>query len=250
MLKTSLTSVTFRQKEPEEIVRLAARAGLDAIEWGGDIHLPPGSPAAAEKIRQCTETHGLAVSAYGSYYRAGPGEDFSAVLATAQALGCRLIRVWAGAQGSAAMPPEERAALESRLQQAVRAAEAAGCTVATEYHANTLTDTLDSTLALLAAVPGLRTFWQPPVGLAEAENRRALDALSPAVESLHVYHRDDTGEKRPLAEGRDAWRGYLAQAAALPGIHYATLEFVQNDSEAQFFQDAAVLRELVEEVWP
>ncbi len=38
MLKTSLTSVTFRQKEPEEIVRLAARAGLE----GEVIALPVG----------------------------------------------------------------------------------------------------------------------------------------------------------------------------------------------------------------
>lgn len=249
MLKTSLTSITFRHKSPDAIIRLAARAQLDAIEWGGDIHLPPGDLNAAQRIRQTMRAYGLAVSAYGSYYRADDA-DFSAVLATAQALGCRLIRVWAGRKPSAATAPAERTVLVSRLRRAVETAAAVGCTVATEYHADTLTDTLASTRALLDAVPGLRTFWQPPVGLPETENRRALDALAANVESLHVYCRDATGRRLPLAEGRDAWRGYLAQASAWSGIHAATLEFVQGDSEAQFLQDAAVLRTLLKEVSP
>ena len=32
-MKTSLLSVTFRKKTVEEIVDLAARGGVDAIEW-------------------------------------------------------------------------------------------------------------------------------------------------------------------------------------------------------------------------
>ena len=47
-LKTGLTSVTFRRKTQEEIVALAAQAQLDGIEWGGDVHVPPGDLPAAK----------------------------------------------------------------------------------------------------------------------------------------------------------------------------------------------------------
>lgn len=42
-----LTSVTFRRMKPEEILRVAARAGIEGIEWGGDVHVPAGDLAAA-----------------------------------------------------------------------------------------------------------------------------------------------------------------------------------------------------------
>ena len=39
---TGLVSVTFRDKTPAEIVSEVKKAGLDAIEWGGDVHVPHG----------------------------------------------------------------------------------------------------------------------------------------------------------------------------------------------------------------
>lgn len=246
-MKTSVASVTFRQKTPEEVAALARRAGLDAVEWGGDVHVPPGDAAAARRALRCTQENGLKVSAYGSYYRAGEGEDFAPVLDTARRLGCRVIRVWAGRQGSAACPPGERLALAGRLAKAAEAAARHGLAVATEYHADTLTDTLASTLALLEAVPGLRTLWQPPIGLTPPENLRALDALAGRVENLHVYHRGPAGDCRPLAEGADAWRAYFAAAQRDGAQRYATLEFVRDGGEAQFLQDAAALHAILGE---
>lgn len=49
MLKTGLTSVTFRNLGIEQIVSLAGAAGADSIEWGGDIHVPPGDLSAARR---------------------------------------------------------------------------------------------------------------------------------------------------------------------------------------------------------
>ena len=218
-MKTSVASVTFRKKSVAEIASLARRAGLDAVEWGGDVHVPPGDEAAARLALAAARENGLAVSAYGSYYRAGAEEAFEPVLQTALLLGCRVIRVWAGRQASAACAPE--------------------------YHANTLTDTLASALSLLEEAPGLRTLWQPPVGLTVAENLGALRALGTKVENLHVYHRDGGGACRPLAEGGADWLAYFAAAPQDGARRYATREFVLNDSEEQFLQDAAALRELL-----
>ncbi|MHC4505194.1 MAG: sugar phosphate isomerase/epimerase family protein, partial [Planctomycetota bacterium] len=98
MIRSGLTSITFRKLSPEEIVRLTAEAGLDGIEWGGDVHVPPGEVDTARRVASMTSEAGLAVSSYGSYYRVGHDEPglFAPVLETAIALGAPIIRVWAG----------------------------------------------------------------------------------------------------------------------------------------------------------
>ena len=91
-MRTGLTSVTFRQKSVEEIIALAAQAGLSGIEWGGDVHVAPGDAASAAETARKTREAGLAVLSYGSYYRGGEGEDFAPILASARALGAPVIR--------------------------------------------------------------------------------------------------------------------------------------------------------------
>ncbi|NDC87712.1 MAG: sugar phosphate isomerase/epimerase, partial [Bacteroidetes bacterium] len=49
-LKTALLSITFRSLQAERIIALAAQAGLDGIEWGGDVHVPPTNLAHAQRI--------------------------------------------------------------------------------------------------------------------------------------------------------------------------------------------------------
>lgn len=174
---------------------LPAAPGLDAVEWGGDIHVPPGNAQAARAALHCTRENGLTVSAYGSYYRAGAEEDFGPVLETALSLGCRVIRVWAGRQGSALCTQEERRAVTACLARAAERAAQAGCVVATEYHADTLTDTLASALALLGEAPGLRTLWAAacwPYG--RRKSARAARAGRPSGKSARL----SSGQRRRL----------------------------------------------------
>jgi hypothetical protein len=51
--------VTFRSLEPAEIVKLADRAGLDGIEWGGDVHVPHGDVTKASEVYKMTSSMGL-----------------------------------------------------------------------------------------------------------------------------------------------------------------------------------------------
>lgn len=246
-MKTSVASVTFRQKTIYEVAELARRAGLDAIEWGGDVHVPPGDVQAARAALRCTRENGLTVSAYGSYFRGDAEEDFTPILETAKMLESPVIRVWAGRQASASCPPEQRHEITECLARAVEQAAQAGCVVATEYHANTLTDTLASTQDLLEKVLGLRTLWQPPVGLSFEENLLALHTLRDRIENLHVYHRDEKGSCRPLEEGAANWAAYFGAAPRDAIGRYATLEFVMGGGAEQFLRDAAVLHALLKE---
>ncbi|MBD3315040.1 MAG: sugar phosphate isomerase/epimerase, partial [Chitinivibrionales bacterium] len=87
MLIPGLVSITFRRLSPSRIVGCAHGAGLASVEWGGDIHAPPGDLARAREVGSMTREAGLAVAAYGSYYRVGENEGggltFESVLETA-----------------------------------------------------------------------------------------------------------------------------------------------------------------------
>ncbi len=66
---TGLVSVSFRKLPPEQIIALARQAGLQSIEWGGDVHVPPENLENARVIGEMTRAAGLSVACYGSYYR-------------------------------------------------------------------------------------------------------------------------------------------------------------------------------------
>ena len=54
MFKNGLVSISFRDFSPEKIVKMCAKAGLDGIEWGGDIHVPHGNLQVAVAVREIT----------------------------------------------------------------------------------------------------------------------------------------------------------------------------------------------------
>jgi sugar phosphate isomerase/epimerase len=136
-VRTGLVSVTFRQLAVDEIVKVAKDAGLAAIEWGGDIHVPLGDLAA-----------------YGSYLRAGSvdREEIRTAVNTAAELGAPRIRVWAGTVGTAEAGVGDRMAVTRGLAELADVAAGAGIEIAMEFHRGTLTDEVDSTITLLLDV--------------------------------------------------------------------------------------------------
>ena len=246
MFLPGLVSITFRQLSVTEIITLVTQAGLAAVEWGGDIHAPHGDEAQAQAIARMGADAGLRVAAYGSYYRVGHPETgpFEAVLASALALAAPHIRVWPGRQGSdnADEAYFQKVVADSRRIGDLAQAERIG--IVYEFHANTLTDTNTAAVRLLQTVDhaNVRSLWQPPRYAALADNLAGVEALRPWLEYLHVFHwHPQTGKRRPLAEGEDLWRDYLAQAAQPDHTRCALLEFVQDDAPEAFLRDAATL---------
>jgi len=247
MIAPGLVSVTFRSLSPREIVALAAEASIVGIEWGGDVHVPPGNVRLAREVAAMTAEAGREVSAYGSYYRAGASNArgaFDAVLETAVALAAPTIRVWAGARGSSQVAPREREGVVSDLRRVSDLAAAAGVSVSTEYHADTLTDTASSAVRLFDEVnnPNLFSFWQPPNGALMDDCLSGLRFVLPHLSNVHVFHWWPRPEnRRPLSEGSSRWLPYLRAVSALAGRRFASLEFVENDSVACFSRDARTL---------
>ncbi|WP_090927249.1 sugar phosphate isomerase/epimerase family protein [Salibacterium qingdaonense] len=247
MWKTGVCSVTFREKSVDEIIELASQADLHSIEWGGDVHVPPGDTSAAARTAEKTKDAGLDVSSYGSYYKAGVEQDtpFRTVLDTASALGAPSIRIWAGVKGSNDIEPEERQQVIRDIQDAASLAKDKGIGVHLEYHGGTLTDTAESARHLMEELhhPNVQLYWQPAVGLSLEERLDSIETVKPWIRHVHVFFWRGT-TRYPLEDGQEEWNAYFQQIPD-SGDRYAMLEFVQDDDPEQFLRDAAVLHKLL-----
>ncbi len=265
MMKTGLCSITFRRLTIQQIVDLVKEAGLDAIEWGGDVHVPPGDIFSAETAKRLTEEAGLEVSSYGSYYfvldAEGNEQDFAPVLDSALALGTDTIRIWPGMLPSEVASEKYRTQFVEKLRADLDAAAAHNVRLALEFHVNSFCDSNAAALALLDEVnhPNLYTYWQPMYWIADSDYRfQGLEKLSDRILNLHVFQWlfhpmrggwGDNIERIPLAEGDAEWKRYFS--VNLPeGDHYALMEFVRGDDPELFKKDAAVLKTIISQKKP
>lgn len=240
-----MVSATFRDKPADEIIRLCTQNGLRAVEWSENAHVMPDDPAQAADLLSRTKAAGLAVAAYGSYYRLGEQVDAEAVfrrsLVSAVALDAPLIRVWAGTKPSVEADDAYRVAIAAEAAVIAGMAAAEGIRVAFEWHKNTLTDENETAIALLAQAnhPNLCCLWQPTVALSEGQRIEGIRMLGKRLANFHVYYWPD-GKRAPLASGEAQWLAYFG-AAELEGVRYALLEFVKDNAEEQLAADAAAL---------
>jgi sugar phosphate isomerase/epimerase len=236
-VRSALCSVSFRDRTAEEVVQLADEAGIAGIEWGADVHLPPGDELALRRVRRASAVAGLEIAAYGSYLKLGEGLDqLDAVLDTACAVGAQLVRVWTGTV---------HARVVDEAHAAVEKAAALGLHLGCEHHGGTWTDSAARTATLMQEVPGLRTLWQPLPGMTAAERVAAVRLLEPWLVHVHVFNWTDEFERLPLAHALPEWSGYLA-AAAPSGARFAALEFVPDDSAESLMQEAQALHQLLD----
>ncbi len=248
MFMGGLVSVTFRELNPEQIIDLVRKSKLNAIEWGGDVHVPHGDLACADSVRDLTRQAGLTIVSYGSYYRVGHNEpiDFEQVAETAVTLGAPVVRVWAGKQGSDDADDAYWKTVIADSKRIARIAAARKLAVSYEYHAGTLTDTCAGTLRLLngADEPNLLTHWQPVAGRGLAKNLDELTALLPHLCHLHCFHWVD-GQRCPLADGIADWETYLQAAAETQRDHAVLMEFVADNEPDNYLADAGELRQML-----
>jgi 3-dehydroshikimate dehydratase len=244
-IRPGLCSVTFRDLAPEQIIDLAADAGLEAIEWGGDVHVPAGDVVRAASVAKATADSGLAVASYGSYFRSGVDEELAPVLDTAEALGADRIRIWAGSVGSDEATAADWVAAVERLQVAASEARRRGLGLALEFHSGTLADTAPSTLRLLDAVAdrALSTYWQPTVAASDDTVIDEYRALAERTTAAHVFSWWPAGERLPLRARDSLWARFFAEAKAVAQPpRDALLEFVPGDDPELLAGEAAALR--------
>ncbi len=251
MLRPGLVSITFRALSPRDLISACVQSQLEGIEWGADVHAPPGDLENAREVGQMTRDAGLEVAAYGSYWRCDE-TPFEPILEAALALGAPLIRVWAGKVDTRESTLEDWTQISQRLTAATAMARDAGVKVATEFHGGTLTSSGASALRLMQSSQQtqLSTLWQPlrrgPDFEAQIEENVAeLHCVAPYLSNVHVYEwADDAEGKRQrlsLSEST-SWPRYVEELRQIGGTRWLLLEFVPNDEPAILAREAAALR--------
>jgi len=255
MIKSGVCSVTFRDKEPKEIIEIVSKAGIQSIEWGSDVHVKAGDVKTAQKVREWSEDAGVDVSSYGSYYRLGMNHDVAPYLESAKALGARQIRIWGGLNPSSYMSFDVRLELIREAKEISRMAAAYGISLSTECHSGTVTDIPESLLYFMYEVnePNFCSYWQELLHIQEERQLHSLKTLysSGKLTNLHVYQFDNMKMQRKqtlLREGRDKWMERLMVFKSDIQTRYAILEFVKDGDLESFIDDAKVLTEIIEKV--
>jgi 3-dehydroshikimate dehydratase len=248
MISSGLCSVTFRRLSAFEILKLTVQAGISAIEWGADLHVPPGNLTVARDVQKACADAGISTPSYGSYFRfeTSPAEsEFGAILETAQTLGATTIRVWAGRCPSTDLPSAPREKLVHEARGAASLTAAAGCVLGFEYHLGTATDGNEAARRFIEEVdhPAAKLYWQPRESTTIAERRQGLCEILPHLAHLHIFHwLGHPPVRHPLAEAESEWPDYLACAREATGDRVAFLEFVAGDDPSAFLRDAATLK--------
>ncbi|MCQ2399837.1 MAG: sugar phosphate isomerase/epimerase, partial [Clostridia bacterium] len=213
MKKSGLCSVTFRNLEVEEILKLCKDNSVSAIEWGGDVHVPSGEFSIAEKVKKLSDEYGIEMSSYGSYFRCDDLEKFIKVSETAKILGCLVIRIWAGEKDGEKYTEEEFRALVETVIRCADYAKENGQIIAFEYHFGTYCNDSFHVEKLLNAVnrDNVKTYWQPAYWLKESiEEQKTVDLqtikeLKENIVNVHVYFWTEVFTRKTLEEGFAVW---------------------------------------------
>ena len=240
--KLGLVSVSFRSYSPEQILMAMKDAGLNYIEWGSDVHVPPEK---AEEIALLQKNYGITCCSYGTYFRLGvtPMEELPAYIAAAKLLGTDILRLWCGNKNSEEYTEEEKAFLFRACREAGAIAERNGVTLCMECHNKTYTNKKEAAMELMQAVgsESFRMYWQPNQHRTEAENLEYARLLSPYTEHIHVFNWKGK-DKYPLQDAKALWQKYLdcfdADRALL-------LEFMPDGKLETLKTEAGALREIV-----
>lgn len=243
MLIPGLVSVTFRRHLCSEIAQAMQKASISAIEWGGDVHVPPkNAEAIADAVTACSNFCCYPAS-FGSYYRCTSNDaEIDATVETALLLGTSHIRVWAGSKSSDDTDFAGRTETVQNLKKICCAAAKHGIIVSPEFHGGTLTDHYESAVRLIdeVAEKNLMLYWQPNQFRDDDYNRAALRATLPYISNVHVFTWDAV-HRYPLSDGEKMWREYIDLLATSGRDHHLLLEFVCDDTIEQFYRDAETL---------
>ncbi len=250
MYRLAFTSVTFRKLSREEICIAAKENGVEYIEWGGDIHLPPDDENALTEVVSLQKKYGIKAISYGSYYRIGQRdfELFGKILSVSEKIGCRRIRLWLGTASSDKTDEMLFESLVEETQKLCDMAKEKDITLSFEFHEGTFNDNGKSSLGFLKAVnrDNLATYWQPLRVKADFDNLRAV---APYVDGVHVFYWDKFGIRHSLKKGTDEWENYISLLKTESKNTDYILEFVKGDSDIQFAKDVSALKDILDSVY-
>jgi sugar phosphate isomerase/epimerase len=199
-----LCTISQKEKDPIEVIKLASRAGYDGVEIWGKGHLPSGDPDKCTQLRSTAQDAGLEIPVYGSYLRPGTA-DFSKEwmhheLTVCQGLGADLLRVWAGDVEFGDHTASQWRNVREDLQTITDAAADHDLAVTVEKHGGTLTNTKDGVKRLLTSIDGpCGLNWQPLFNLSAPELVDEVYELRHLINNVHFQAVPERGIQQRCA---------------------------------------------------
>lgn len=245
MHEAGLVSISYRELDFEDVLRIMVDAGLKYVEWGSNAQAPQNDIQKLQEIAQAQTKFGVQCCSYGTYFYLGitPIEELPDYIRAAKLLGTNVLRLWAGKKNPDTCTLQEKEMLFNQSKLAAEMAEAAGVTLCLECHRNTYTETAQGAFELMQFVDSkaFRMYWQPDPYATVADNIAYARLLQAYTVHLHAFH-IKRSTSYPLSEGTEEWRLYLQE---FTGNHLALLETLPDHRPETLQREADSLRRIL-----
>ena len=238
-----LCSVTFRKKSAAQVIEIAKKAGIEYIEWGGDVHVT--NIEEARLVKSVCDNEGIKISSYGSYFNCIDYDEkkWIQVCEIAKKMNAASVRVWLGRKNSEVTSDDEYQRLAENTGKMCDIAKKYGLIVCPECHDNTFNNNTDAFLKIAAEMKkdNFKTYFQSRYFRMEYDLDR-IDRTFDYIKDVHVSYRDLKREQRFRKKDRNYLDTLLKKLESKNFGGIVMVEFVSRDSEAVFMRDAAKLK--------
>lgn len=242
-IKTGVASVTFRNKTVSEVVEIAKKAGVEYIEWGGDVHVR--TPEDAVEAKRICDENGVKICSYGSYYRVGCRDEkkWKEICIIASVLGASSVRVWLGSKNSEDTSEDEYSVLLDDLKSMCAAAEKYSLLVCPECHDNTFNNNTDAFLKIRNELnaDNFRTYFQSRYFRFDYDIDR-IERTYDYIENVHVSYRDLIREQRFRKKDKRYLDKLIRKFAEKDFGGVVLVEFTKGSKEKNFIRDTEKIR--------
>lgn len=236
--KLGLCSVTFRKKSAAKVVEIAKKAGVEYIEWGGDIHVT--NMEEARIVKSICDNEGIKICSYGSYYRVGCADKgkWEEICRIAAEMKAPSVRVWLGEKGSAETTQAEYSRIIEDLKSICSVARKYNLTVCPECHDNTYNDNTDSFLKIKNELKAdnFKTYFQSRYFRFDYDIDR-IERTFDFIENVHVSYRDLKREQRFRKKDRRYLDKLLNKLSDMNYDGIVLVEFTKGSKERNFNKD-------------
>ena len=242
-LKIGVASVTFRNKNVSQVVEIAKNAGVEFIEWGGDIHVRTLEDAKLAK-NICDENN-IKISSYGSYYRTGCSDkgEWEEVCRIANEMGASSVRIWLGNKDSEDFTESEYEKLSEEMKFLCSKAKEYNLLVCPECHDNTFNNNTDAILKLKNDLnfDNLKTYFQSRY-LRFGYDIDRIEKTFDFIENFHVSYRDLKKEQRFKKEDKNYLDKLIKKFISMNFNGIVIVEFTKGSKEKNFIKDVRKLK--------
>ena len=241
--KLGLCSVTFRKKTVQEIVDIAKKAGVEYIEWGGDIHIK--TLEDAKKAKALCKENNIKISSYGSYFNCAEYDEskWTEICQITKEMRANSVRIWLGKKDSEKTSEQEYNIILENTKKMCEIAEEFSLLVCPECHDNTFNNNTDAFLKIRRDISkdNFKTYFQSRYFRMEYDLDR-IDRTFDFIENVHISYRDLVKEQFLRKKDKNYIDTLLKKLREKNFKGIVMVEFVINDSEKSFYADMEKLK--------